>query len=180
MPSGRAYAAGTTELLDESATLDQDSDNNSSNTTLFKWKTMNTSAQSTFNGKKGLSFRIKTSDGMSYDSGGTNNQIMYRDTGASFDGLLFEAVARNEGNLVQDDTGSFGSNYYIADIANGKVNIVKNYDDNSKTVEMKIVTSVSSDKKYILLDMYAYNTSASKQLLNVRMFGDTQVTGNDS
>ena len=125
----------------------------SGNTTIYYWKSANT-----------IDFVGKQSADATYDR--NSFQFSYGKGGLKFD-------ARVDNSPINDNESAGSSiNFTGSTNFNGGVG-------ESNGVEIKLVSSVSPDKKYVLIDLYAFNKNSTAKYVSLRMHADTQIGNND-
>ena len=166
-----AYAAIATETELRPEILPRSS--NDSNSTTYYWQTTGYSDQDwTQNGVR-LDFIGKVSRMGGFPT-------TFKSAGFEFKALVTDA----EIGETADSSGAYiefsreGAN--DGSDANGAVYWIKNNPDDGGGVEIKVTTTPSVDKKYMLLDLYAYNRNSVSKYLNLRMTADTLTDGNDA
>ena len=163
-----AYADASTELQPESAPQEDAT----SDTTIFKWILDDRSDNDWDSNTVKIDFRGKyNSNATSYDPNDSTNQfkITYGNHGYEVKVLIGDnpiGASAAQGQRVNFGGGNPAN-------ANGSVETIDG-------IEFKTVLKPSADKKYILWDLYAFNTNTTAKYLNMRLTADTQVYSDSS
>ena len=171
-----AYAAGT-EMTDESATLLQE--DSSGNTTMFHWGNSTRGWDSDERGYNVLGINGKTNKDQTFFEG--FNTVVYGNGGGEppLSGFTMEVSINNTNNPINDtaqyNSTNIGAGAENEKMKNGFVRVVENTDDSSKKAEVKVVTSVSPDKRYVFMDVYGQNLESENQLFSFRCREDSSV-----
>ena len=178
------HAAGT-ELQPEVLKVTD----NSSNTTIYRWKSAN---RLDIVGKK----MTDAEYGYKFNSSGVYQELSRNDLSSR--GMFafsysagFQIVARCDTAPIPrtvssstQDSGSSNINFGTYTVpttpratpnntyGNGRVGTIGDF-------EIKAITSVSPDKRFVLLDLYAYNKADADRYLSLRLHDDTMVGNND-
>ena len=127
-------------------------ENRKSNTTVVKWK-----------GSSVIDFKGKTRSTDTYDSG---FQTTYMNGGY--------AVNFNVNTVAMPDNGPPASGGQSGTFNQGNGGVYTLGD-----VEFKVITQESPNKKYVFMDLYAYNKANQDKYVALRFSSDTQITNND-
>ena len=177
--SNTVYAEGT-EFQPEVLKITD----NTSNTTIYRWK-----------GANKLDIVGKTQTNAEYDyiknSDGTFNRELYRSE-LSSRGMFafsfsagFNIYARCDSAPINQDNANGGTLINFGTTAPAGIPMEQRNTYGSGRVgsvgdfEIKAVTSVSPDKRFVLLDLYAYNKANADRYLSLRLSDDTMVGNND-
>ena len=151
VPTGKVYADATTELQPE--TLPQE--DATSMTTSYRW----TDADR-------VDFHGKRAANSTYSSN-------YFTTRWSASGWYIDVKVKDTPfNVATDNGRDTGISFGTAETANGNVVLESN-------VEIKVTTKPSADKRFVLLDLYAFNKNAGTKYLGIRLNADTMIDSND-
>ena len=173
------HAAGT-ELQPEVLKITD----NTSNTTVYRWK-----------GANKLDIVGKTQTNAEYDyiknPNGTfkeelsRGQLSSRGMFAFSYSAGFNIYARCDTSPINQDNADGGSLINFGTTAPAGIPMEQRNTYGSGRVgsvgdfEIKAVTSVSPDKRFVLLDLYAYNKANADRYLSLRLSDDTMVGNND-
>ena len=135
-------------------------EDNESNTTVSYWKSNSV-----------IDFQIKLNPNYHYvnDSEYSDSKITYRNNGFALKCLVttspIDPYSTTNPESREGDTASFSG-------GNGGIYI-------NNDVELKLKTYHSSDKRFVIYELQAYNNSADKKFVSLRFHADTQMTNND-
>lgn len=169
-----AYAS--TEMTDESGTLPQT--DSSGNTTMYYWGNSNAGYSADERGYNVLGINGKLNKDNTFFDG--FKSVVYNGGGSQpLSGFTMEVRINNTTNPIdgttQYDSTNIGAGSDDEKMKNGLVRVVTNVDDSNKKAEVKVVTSVSPDKRFVLMDVYGQNLSSEKQLFSFRCREDSSV-----
>ena len=171
-----AYAAKT-ELKDESGVLPITE--HSGNSTMYYWGNSTYGWDSTYErGYNVLAINGKDNSNDTFFEG--FDTCVYANSGSGsprLAGYTLDARLYNPENPMNDtdpyNSGSgaatnIGAGADNEKVTNGLVRTLTNVDDNTKKAEIKLTTSISPDKRYVFLDLYAINLSSDPQMIAFR------------